>query len=202
MNRVLKSWLAKTAIVALVAIWVSPVSLYAHTSIESVKIADDLGEVGRDFTFLDGNGKLRRLNDFHGDVVAVFFGFTHCPDVCPGFLTKASVVREHLGVNKDRFKVVFVTVDLERDSRAALTRYLDLFGNWVIGARIPGGELAEVTRDFAITNQLIKDANGRINVSHSIGAFLFDKNSRPAHYISSSRDPEYIADQIDRLLEL
>ena len=189
------------AVSALVCFALLTSTLQAHTSVESVKLPDDLGEIGSNFTFLDSSGKLRQVADFHGDVVAVFFGFTHCPNVCPGFLAKVNAVHERLGANKHRFKVVFVTVDPQRDTREALARYLELFGENVIGARIPGGELAAVARDFAITHQRIESSNGQISISHSTGAFLFNKHTKPVHYISNSRDSSYIAEQVVSLLD-
>lgn len=189
------------AAAALAGATAAPAAL-AHTSDHKLVNATvtGLGGLGRDFEFLDGRGKLRRLSDLHGDVVAVFFGFTNCPDACPGFLAKATVVTEMLGEDGGRFQVVFVTVDPERDSRVALERYLRLFGENVTGARIPGGGLEQLTADFGVSSQIATDASGRITISHSVGAFLFDPRGNARAYLSGGKDANEFLAEVRELL--
>ena len=73
-------------------------------------------DYGRDFRLTDQNGKVRTLADFRGKVVAVFFGYTHCPDVCPTTLSDFAMAMKLLGKDAARVQVVFVTVDPERDT--------------------------------------------------------------------------------------
>src|SRR5215218_7774424 len=73
-------------------------------------------EFGRDFRLMDHTGKPRTLADFKGKIVVVFFGYTHCPDVCPVTLGELAMVAKELGKDAERMQVLFVTVDPARDT--------------------------------------------------------------------------------------
>ena len=75
---------------------------------------------GKELNLTDHNGKPRTLADFRGKVVTVFFGFTHCPDVCPTVLAEMAQVMKELGPDADQVQVLFVTVDPERDTQQVL----------------------------------------------------------------------------------
>src|SRR3982750_1949352 len=81
----------------------------------------------RDFQLIDHNGKPRALADFKGKVVVVFFGYTHCPDVCPVTMSELASVANELGKDADRLQVLFITVDPERDTPALLAKYVPAF---------------------------------------------------------------------------
>ena len=160
-----------------------------------------LGSVGGDFEFLDDTGKLRHLKDLRGNVVSVFFGFTSCPDVCPGFLAKASAIREFLGDRGDSYKVVFVTIDPSRDNRLSLRNYLRLFGKGNIGARIPSGRLPDVLKLYSASTHHFKDSNDDTVISHSVGSYLIDTNGRPAYYVSADKSVDEVVALVDELLD-
>jgi cytochrome oxidase Cu insertion factor (SCO1/SenC/PrrC family) len=73
-------------------------------------------QLGGDFSLTDHLGKPRKLSDFSGKVVALFFGYTHCPDVCPTTMLEYATVMKKLGADADKVQVLFVTVDPERDT--------------------------------------------------------------------------------------
>ena len=75
----------------------------------------------RDFALTDHTGAKRTLADYRGKVVAVFFGFTQCPDVCPTTLSDMAQVKKRLGSDGEKLQVMFITVDPERDSQAVLS---------------------------------------------------------------------------------
>jgi protein SCO1 len=81
----------------------------------------------RDFALTDHTGAKRTLADYRGKVVAIFFGFTQCPDVCPTTLNDLAQVKKRLGKDGERLQVIFITVDPERDSQAVLERYVPAF---------------------------------------------------------------------------
>ena len=74
------------------------------------------GEMGQDFAISDHNGQLRKLADFNGKVVVVFFGYTQCPDVCPTTMTELVEVKRLLGKDGERLQPLFITVDPQRDT--------------------------------------------------------------------------------------
>lgn len=106
---------------------------------------------GTDFSLTDHTGKRRTLEDFRGKVVVMFFGYTHCPDVCPTTLAELRAVMDTLGKDADRVQVLFVTVDPERDTQDLLAKYVPAFDPRFIGLR-PANEteLKKVASDFKV----------------------------------------------------
>nr|MBP9591023.1 SCO family protein [Steroidobacteraceae bacterium] len=78
--------------------------------------------IGPDFSLADHTGTTRKLADFRGKVVVLFFGFMNCPDVCPTALSDMAAVKKNLGRDGARVQVIFVTLDPERDSAALLAQ--------------------------------------------------------------------------------
>jgi protein SCO1/2 len=76
-------------------------------------------DFGKDFKLTDHHGKLRTLADFRGKAVVMFFGYTHCPDVCPTTLSDMALALNQLGADANKVQVLFVTVDPERDTQRA-----------------------------------------------------------------------------------
>src|SRR5258706_4845875 len=83
--------------------------------------------IGGLLSLTDHHGQRRTLADFHGKVVVIFFGYTHCPDVCPTTLMQMAEVVRVLGANADKVQVVWVTVDPERDTQQLLGNYVPAF---------------------------------------------------------------------------
>src|SRR5690606_36390399 len=83
--------------------------------------------IGQDFQLAGADGKRYQLADFKGKVVMIFFGFTHCPDVCPTALFRAAQVKEMLGKEGDQLQVLFITIDPERDTPEVLQAYVTAF---------------------------------------------------------------------------
>src|SRR5688572_19070937 len=95
------------------------------TSFRSTDITG--AQFGKGFELADQHGKQRTLADFSGKVVVVFFGFTHCPDVCPTTLSELANALKKLGADAERVQVLLVTVDPERDTAAVLGPYVTAF---------------------------------------------------------------------------
>ena len=83
--------------------------------------------IGGDFAMTDHTGQPRKLSDYKGKIVLLFFGFTHCPDVCPTTLSEAAGAMKVLGERSKDVQVLFVTVDPERDTQALLAQYVPAF---------------------------------------------------------------------------
>ena len=81
-------------------------------------------DYARDFSLPDHSGQLRTLKDFQGRAVAVFFGFTQCPDVCPTTLTEMTRVKQLLGTDGGKLQVILITVDPRRDTPQVLQAYM------------------------------------------------------------------------------
>lgn len=116
--------------------------------------------------------------DYQGRVTVVFFGFTNCPDICPMTMARFSAALSKLEAGAaDEVRVLFVSVDPERDTLERLHGYVTAFGPQFTGLRGPQEELREVTKRYRVTYGYGEpDESGYYEVSHSSAAFVFDRN--------------------------
>ena len=133
---------------------------------------------GKALALTDHNGKPRTLADFRGQVVVVFFGFVHCPDVCPATLAELAQVATALGPDAKRMQVLFVTVDPERDTEALLRQYVPAFNPDFLGLRGDTAATAEAAKEFKIFYQKQPQPGGDYTMDHSAGTYIFDPQGR------------------------
>lgn len=126
----------------------------------------------------DQNGAKFSLDRIKGQPVALAFGFTHCPDVCPTTLLDWSNVLSRLGPDGDRLKVVFVTVDPERDTPAALKTYLTSFDPRIVALTGGTEAIAATTHAFNAFYEKVADGHGGFTFDHTVKTYLFDRNGR------------------------
>jgi len=132
-------------------------------------------DYARDLPLTDQFGQQRHLKDFAGKVVAVFFGYTNCPDVCPTTMSELAQVKSDLGAEGDRLQVLFVTVDHERDTPEVLKAYMAHFDPSFLALRGSPEELAAVAKDFKIFyKQVPGDTPTSYSMDHSAGMYMFD----------------------------
>jgi protein SCO1/2 len=127
------------------------------------------GPAAPDFTLTDQNGQPYTLSAHRGHVIALFFGYAHCPDVCPTTLSALAVAKRKLGVAEPNFDVVLVTVDPKRDSPAVLKRYVHLFDPAFMAVTGSEASLDPVYAAYHIVHEIDtthKSANG-YTVDHS-----------------------------------
>jgi protein SCO1/2 len=157
---------------------------------------------GKDFRLVDHNGKPRTLADFKGKVVLLFFGYTHCPDVCPTTLAEAAAAMQELGPQADRVQVLFVTVDPERDTPALLARYVPSFHPTFLGLHGDEQQIAETTRDFKVFAQKTPGGSaGDYLIDHSAGTFVFDPQGRLRLYHGYGKGAASLVHDIRLLLD-
>lgn len=136
-------------------------------------------EYARDFALTDHNGKPRTLADFRGKVVTVFFGYTHCPDVCPTTLSEMKLVLKELGADANRVQVLFVTVDPERDTPEVLRQYVPSFDPGFLGLYGDAKTTPEVARSFKVFYQKVPGAKpDTYTMDHTAGSYVFDPQGR------------------------
>jgi protein SCO1/2 len=157
---------------------------------------------GRDFRLSDPSGKTRTLADFRGKVVALFFGYTQCPDVCPTTLAELAAAMTQLGPDAARVQVLFVTVDPERDTPELLARYVPAFQPSFLGLYGDAAATAATAKEFKIIYQKQPGATaGTYSVDHSAGTYLFDPQGRLRVYESYGQGPDAFAHDIGLLLK-
>jgi len=134
---------------------------------------DVLGE----FTLTDPNGEAVSLSDFHGKVSLVYYGYRHCPDVCPSTLSELGNMMDVLGRKSDQVQVIMVSVDPERDTPEKLGEYVTYFHPDFIGLTGTQEELTAATVPYGIFYEKSEgsEASGYL-IDHSAGVLLFDRN--------------------------
>lgn len=134
---------------------------------------------GGDFTLTAHTGQLVKASQFNGKVVVMFFGYTHCPDVCAPTLVKLDQVLKRLGPTAGQVQVLFITVDPEHDTVPQLAGFIPAFNPSFIGLTGNDKEIAAVANDYKVAygnNPRAKP--GQILVDHSTGILVKDKKGR------------------------
>ena len=155
---------------------------------------------GHDFKLLDPDGKSRSLADFRGQAVMIFFGFTQCPDVCPTALLRAMEVRKLLKEDADKLKVIFITVDPERDSPELLKTYTAAFDADFLGLYSDTAEgTKKVADDFRVFYRKVP-TGGSYTMDHTATRYVFDPQGRLRLAVSHQSPAESIANDVRQLL--
>lgn len=154
-----------------------------------------------DFTLTSSKGEPISLSDFAGRYVLLFFGYTHCPDFCPLTLAKEKVVHEQLGDLADRFAVVFVSVDGERDTPEALDDYLSRFDPSFVGMTGDEETLREIGVPYGLSFTLNKTSpdDTDYSVDHSTLTYVIDPEQRLHSLISFSTEADVIVEYLRML---
>ncbi len=136
-------------------------------------------DYAKDFQLTDHNGQPRRIQDFAGKLVVLFFGYTQCPDVCPTTMAELAEVKKSLGADGDKLQAIFVTVDPARDTPEVLKAYMANFDPTFL-ALIPTPEqLAKVAKDYkAYYKQVPGPTPTSYTMDHSAGSYVYDTQGR------------------------
>lgn len=159
-------------------------------------------EFGREFSLVDHRGKPVTLADFRGKVLVVFFGFTHCPDVCPTTLAELAAARKQLGADAQRVQVALITVDPVRDTPEILASYVTAFDPSFLGLTGTPEQISQVAREFKVIYQKVDGrVAGQYSMDHSAGSYIFDAQGRLRLYVSYGQGAEVFAHDIAELLK-
>ena len=159
-------------------------------------------EFGKAFTLTDHNGKQRSLEDFRGHVVVMFFGFTHCPDVCPTTLAELAGAVRKLGPAGEKVQVLLVTIDPERDTPELLAKYVTAFNPKFLALRGSADETARVAKEFKVIYQKVAGPHAEnYSMDHSAGSYIFDRQGRLRLYVGYGRGADVFAHDIELLLK-
>ncbi len=142
---------------------------------------------GSEFSLKDMNNNLITEESFEENLTAIFFGFTHCPDVCPMTLNKMDLVLNKLK-NKNKYvKLFFISVDPERDTPEVIKNYLSSFDNDFIGITGDPEKIFKLSQSWGILSQKLFLENGEYNIDHSSPVILL-KNGKYVSRISPKDD--------------
>lgn len=155
----------------------------------------------RDFRLTDHNGRIRTLADFKGKAVAVFFGYTHCPDVCPTTLADFAAALKLLGEQAGRVQVIFVTVDPQRDTPDILRQFVPAFNPSFLGMYSDTDTLKRLAKEYKVVYQKtsVKAADDYL-IDHSAGTYIYDPKGNLRLLMPYGSSPEAIAHDLKMLL--
>jgi len=147
--------------------------------------------IGGPFSLTDQNGRTVTDQDLRGRPFLVFFGFTHCPDVCPTALFEISEVLAKLGPDAQKVSALFVTIDPERDSPAQIKDYLSGFDPHLVGLTGDPAAVTTVAKEYRVYVKKVPLDNGDYTMDHTALVYLMDKQGRfvaPFNLKRSSED--------------
>ena len=156
---------------------------------------------GRQLELPDHHGQLRSLKDFAGKAVVVFFGYTSCPDICPGTLARFAEVMKALGPQAERVQVLFVSLDPERDTPERLQAFVPWFYPSFLGLRGDAAQTRLAAEEFRVfsARQEVGGSLGYV-LDHSSGAYIFDPAGRLRLYVKDGALVEDIVADLRLLL--
>ena len=134
--------------------------------------------IGGPFRLIDQNGQPITDQDLKGRPFLVFFGFTHCPDVCPTTLFEVSEIMRALGPDADRMRALFITVDPERDTPAVMKDYLSSFDPHLSGLTGDPAAIAAVAKAYRVYFKKVPLDQGGYTMDHTAIVYLMDKEGR------------------------
>ena len=158
-------------------------------------------DFGNALKLTDHNGKPRQLSDFKGKAVALFLGYTHCPDVCPTTMADLAHAMKLMGKRSDEVQVLFVTLDPERDTQQVLAQFVPSFDSRFLGLYGTPEQIAETAKNFKIFYAKQEQAGkSGYTIDHSAGVYAFDKNGKIRVYIKFGQKPEEIAHDLKLII--
>lgn len=176
--------------------------LSACTNDEPTKLTNIKGLIpDLAFELTDENNAAVTEKNYLGYTTAVFFGFTSCPEVCPTTMHQWAATIKQLGDSAASVKVLFVSVDPERDSVEKLRQYTELFGPAFIGLRGEDAVIKDMTKRYRVTfGYGDKNTQGDYEVSHSSAVFVFDQHGKARILATQSSPPDDLLHDLKNLL--
>jgi protein SCO1 len=166
----------------------------------SAPVAQQVAAIGGPFELVDQNGRTVTERDLKGRPFLVFFGFTRCPDICPTTLFEVSEIMRALGKDADRVGALFITVDPERDTPAALKDYLSSFDPHLSGLTGEPAAVAAVAKAYRVYFKKVPLDQGGYTMDHTAIVYLMDKDGRFVSPFNLKRTTEAAAADLRRYL--
>jgi protein SCO1 len=156
--------------------------------------------IGGPFQLTDQAGESVTDQSLKGRPTLIFFGFTHCPDVCPTSLFEISEVLRAMGKDADRVNAYFVSVDPERDTAAAMKDYLSSFDPHLKGLTGDPQAVAKVLSAYRVYARKVPLKDGDYTMDHTALIYLMDREGRFVSPFNMKRSPEQAASELKRYL--
>jgi protein SCO1/2 len=163
-------------------------------------VAQQVAAIGGPFKLINQNGDVVTDQNLKGHPFLVFFGFTHCPDVCPTALFEISEILRALGPDAERMRAFFITVDPERDTPAVIKDYLSSFDPHLSGLTGDPADIAAVAKAYRVYYKKVPLEQGGYTMDHTAIVYLMDKEGRFVSPFSLKRTAEAAAADLRRYL--
>ncbi len=154
--------------------------------------------IGGPFNLVRHDGAAVDEKILKGKPTLMFFGFTHCPDICPTALFEMSEIMRALGNDADRTQAFFVSVDPERDTPAQLKLYLSSFDPHISGLTGSDSQIAQVVKNFRVYAKKVPLKDGDYTMDHTALVYLFDRDGRFVAPFNMKRKPDEAAADLRR----
>ena len=178
-------------LIALGVAWYSVVNAPENAAASSIR---------EKFSLVDQTGKRVTEADFAGRPHLVFFGFTHCPDVCPTTLYELSTIFDELGDDAGKIEVIFISVDPERDTPQSMADYVSSFGPQFTGLTGTKEEIAAVAKDFKVYYRKVPLEGNDYTIDHTAVVYLFNRRGEFVAPFNAKRPASEAAAELRKLL--
>jgi protein SCO1/2 len=158
-----------------------------------------MSAIGGPFTLTGSDGKPFASSRLNGKPAAIFFGFTHCPDVCPTTLARLVKLRKELGKGEAAMSIVFITVDPERDGPAEVGSYASLFNAPIVGLTGTPADIERVKKEFGVFSAKVEQPGSDYSVDHTAAVFLMDRNGKFVSTLSPEEGDAVALDKLRRI---
>lgn len=163
-------------------------------------VATDTADIGGPFTLKTTDGKTVTDQTYRGKWVAVFFGYTSCPDACPTALSNMGVALEKLGKDAGKIQPLFITVDPDRDTSQVMSAFLESFDHRIVGLSGTRAQIDATAKAYRAFYQLHKEQGDTYTVDHSAYFYLMDPDGKFADVVEGTTPGEQMADKIGKLI--
>ena len=180
-----------SALLAILVLYISATPIQANDT-----------KLGGDFELTSHTGELFKLSDIKGKVGIIFFGFTHCPDVCPNTLLEIQRLFVSLEDQSDHVQVLFISVDPKRDTPEILKSYINYFNKDIIGLTGTEEQIAAVLKQYKGSVSFSGDTNSNTyNVEHVANMYILDKEGEIASIILPRTPFAVLEQQVRKLIK-
>ncbi|HET9335073.1 MAG TPA: SCO family protein [Sphingomicrobium sp.] len=173
--------------------------LWTQSAREQTASQTSMGTIGGPFTLTASDGRPFPSSRLNGKPAAIFFGFTHCPDVCPTTLARLAKLRRQLGQGDDALSIVFISVDPERDTPAEVANYMSLYDTPIVGLTGTPAQVEQVKKQFGIYSRKVEQPGGGYSVDHTAAVLLMDRNGQFVATISPEEGDQVALDKLKRI---
>ena len=160
-----------------------------------------IANIGGPFQLVDDTGRTVTEKDFLGKPTVMFFGFTHCPDVCPTTLYELSTWLQDLGPDAEKLNAVYVTVDPERDTPELMNNYLSAFDGRIVGLTGTPEQVAQIVKAYKVYRRKVEQDDGDYTMDHTATIYLMDADGKFTGTIAYGEADDIAMGKLKRLVD-